>query len=135
MLPKQDLAWWYWLATVPLLTAGVLGETRALSLAALLILIQIAQFYNREKSISAFPVQVRVAYFAWFILGLLPYMEWMLWLQMLGTSLSILLGYCPMARLLALAPWNRRQPLTVNLALRVWFAKPVAGSILDSLRY
>ena len=134
MLPKQDLAWWYWLATLPLLAVGILGEENGLKLVAMLTIIQIAQFSYREKSISAFPVQVRIAYLGWFTIGQLPYLEWMLWLQLFGTSLSVLIDYCPMARLMALAPWNRRFPLTLRLVLRVFFSKPVSGSILNAVR-
>lgn len=132
MLPKQDIAWWYWLATIPLLTAGNLGEPNGYVLAALLTVIQIAHFTYREASIRAFPVQVRIAYLAWFLLGQLPYMQWMLWIQLIGTSLSVLVNYCPMARLMALVPWNRRQPLTLELVVKVLFSPPVKGSILNN---
>lgn len=132
MLPKQDIAWWYWLATIPLLAVGNLGETNGYALAASLTILQIMHFSYRENSILAFPVQVRVAYLGWFLIGQLPYMQWMLWIQLIGTSLNVLINYCPMARLMALVPWNRRQPLTMELIVKVLFSAPVKGSILNN---
>ncbi|MGD8560449.1 MAG: hypothetical protein PVF34_10080 [Gammaproteobacteria bacterium] len=131
MLPKQDIAWWYWLATIPLLTVGNLGETNGYVLAGLLTALQIVHFTYREHSIRAFPVQVRIAYLGWFLAGQLPYMQWMLWVQLIGTSLSVLVDYCPMARLMALVPWNRQHPLTMELVMKVFFSPPVKGSILN----
>ncbi|WP_455218728.1 hypothetical protein [Kaarinaea lacus] len=132
MFPKQDLVWWYWLATIPFLMAGILGETNGLIIVALLASLQICHFLWREKSLSAFPVQVRLGYLAWFSTGLFPYLEWMLWIQLAGTSLAVLFDYCPMARLLALAPWNRNQPLSARLLVKTIFSRPVRGSILQA---
>lgn len=132
MLPKQDITWWYWLSTIPLLTVGNLGETNGYVLVALLTVIQIVHFIYREGSICAFPVQVRIAYLGWFLLGQVPYMQWMLWIQLIGTSLNVLVNYCPMARLMALVPWNRRQALTMRLVVKVLFSPPVKDSILNN---
>jgi len=132
MFPKHDLFWWYWLSTIPFLMVGLLGEQQGLKVVAILSCFQICHLFAREKSLFAFPVQVRIAYLAWFSMGLLPYMEWMLWIQLAGTSLSVLLDYCPMARLLALAPWNRRQSLSWRLIMNTIFSRPVKGSILNT---
>lgn len=132
MLPKQDLLWWYWLATIPFLMVGILGEEQGLRVVAILTTLQIFYFLWREQSLSAFPVQVRIGYLGWFNLGLLPYMEWMLWIQLIGTSLSVLIDYCPMARLVAFAPWHRNQPLSGQLIIKTFFSKPVRGSILQA---
>jgi hypothetical protein len=59
-------------------------------------------------------------------------MEWMLWAQLIGTSISVLFDYCAMARMLALAPWNRIQPLNWHLVMRTFFSRPVSGSILEA---
>ena len=132
MLPKQDLMWWYWLATIPFLTVGILGEQNGLIIVAALTSFQILHFFLREKSMSAFPVQVRIAYLCWFSIGLLPYMQWMLWIQLAGTSLSVLINYCAMARLTSLAPWNHHQPLSGRLILTTIFSRPIKGSILQT---
>ena len=133
MLPKQDIMWWYWLATIPFLTVGILGEQNGLIIVATLTSFQILHFFLREKSMSAFTVQVRIAYLCWFSIGLLPYMQWMLWIQLAGTSLSVLIDYCAMARLIALAPWNCHQPLSGHLILTTIFSRPTKGTILQAI--
>lgn len=132
MLPKQDFAWWYWLATIPFLTAGILGETNVLLIVALISIVQTGHFYIRDKYQLSFPTQVRLGFLIWFCLGLLPYMQWMLWIQLLGTSSSVLLDYCAMARLLTLAPWNRRQPVNLKLVIKTFLSRPVRGSLLNA---
>ena len=132
MLPKQDLAWWYWLATIPFLSIGIMGETNGLFIVALITLLQTGHFYIRDACKFSFPFQVRFGFLCWFCCGLLPYMEWMLWVQLMGTSLSVLFDYCAMARLMTLAPWNRAQPLNLRLVVRTFISRPVRGSILNA---
>ena len=130
MLPKQDIIWWFWLLTIPFLTVGLLGEQQGFVIAIALTTVQIACFYWREKQLGAFVVQVRIAYLFCLIAGLLPYMEWIIWMQLAGTSMAVLMDYCLLARLVSLLPWNRKQKLTGQLILKTIFSKPVRGSIL-----
>lgn len=132
ILPKQDLDWWYWLATIPFLTVGVMGETYGLLFVAIIIIVQIIHFYIQEKFQLSFPIQVRLGFLIWFTLGLLPYMHWMIWVQLAGTSISVLFDYCAMARLITLAPWNRTRPLTPWMIVKTFFSRPVKGSLLQA---
>jgi hypothetical protein len=132
MLPKQDLAWWYWLATIPFLTIGILGETNGLLIVAMIIVAQTGHFLVIENLQFSFPVQVRIGFLIWFSLGLLPYSHWMLWIQLAGTCVSVLVDYCAMARLITLAPWNRTQPLSAKLIIKTFVSRPVKGSSLRS---
>jgi len=132
MLPKQDLAWWCWLVTIPFLTIGILGETNGLLIAATVILLQTGYFLAMENFQLSFPVQVRIGFLIWFSLGLLPNMQWMLWIQLVGTCVSVLFDYCAMARLMTLAPWNRTQPLSARLIVKTFISSPVRGSFLKS---
>jgi len=132
MLPKQDLAWWCWLVTIPFLTIGILGETNGLLIAATVILLQTGYFLAMENFQLSFPVQVRIGFLIWFSLGLLPNMQWMLWIQLVGTCVSVLFDYCAMARLMTLAPWNRTQPLSARLIVKTFISRPVRGSFLKS---
>jgi len=54
------------------------------------------------------------------------------WIQLAGTTAMVFVGYCPLARMLALMPWNRREPLDRERLVRVLFRPPVQGSILDA---
>ncbi len=40
-------------------------------------------------------------------------------------------GYCPLARCLALMPWNRCRPLDRTLVPRTLFGPPTASAIID----
>ena len=132
MLPKQDLALWYWLVTIPFLTIGILGETNGLLIAATVIVLQTGHFLAMKNFQLSFPVQVRIGFLIWFSLGLLPNMQWMLWIQLVGTCVSVLFDYCAMARLMTLAPWNRTQPLSARLIVKTFISRPVRGSLLKS---
>ena len=42
----------------------------------------------------------------------------------------VTVGYCPLARVLALMPWNRRQPLSLQIIWKTIVTPPVDGSLL-----
>ncbi|MGH7230523.1 MAG: hypothetical protein ACREJU_04095 [Nitrospiraceae bacterium] len=71
---------------------------------------------------TAFPVQVRVAYLILLILGQWTPLHWVLWVQLVGTSARVLTGYCLLARTLSLLPWNRFEPLSTALLRRTYFS-------------
>lgn len=47
--------------------------------------------------------------------------------------MQLLFGYCTMARLVSLFPWNRSEPFSLNLVRRTFFSAPVRGNILQGL--
>ena len=78
--------------------------------------------------IIAFPVQVRIAYFIWVLVGTyVPYMLILLYITTIGLFTNLFLGYCPLARSLYLLPWNREEPFTFELIKRVTMSPPVSG--------
>lgn len=56
------------------------------------------------------------------------------WIQLAGTAAVVTVDYCALARLLTLAPWNRREPLSLALVGRTLFSAPVQGSFLEAMR-
>ncbi len=133
----QDIGWWYWLATVALLGIGLLGWSPGIWLAMALCLIQIAHVFRLVRNVTAFPLQVRVAYAMLLAAGLWAPLQWIHLIQLVGTTARVLVGYCLLARTLSLAPWNRRQPLTWSMLRRTFFspqtAAPPCGAIFDRL--
>lgn len=133
----QDIGWWYWLATVALLGIGLLGWSPGIWLAMALCLIQIAHVFRLVRNVTAFPLQVRVAYVMLLAAGLWAPLQWIHLIQLVGTTARVLVGYCLLARTLSLAPWNRRQPLTWAMLRRTFFspqtAAPPCGAIFDRL--
>ncbi|MGD9725566.1 MAG: hypothetical protein AB7G68_11565 [Nitrospiraceae bacterium] len=130
----NDLAWWYWMLTVGLLGVGVTGWPWGVPLAMGLCAIQILHFRTRTGSLTSFPVQVRMTYMLLLALGLWPPLQWIHFVQVIGTSARVLVGYCLLARALSLAPWNRVEPLSAALVRNTFLSMQPAiapcGSVL-----
>lgn len=133
MIQYREISWWYWAVTSVLLFAGLAGWQTAFYLAAGLSAWQIIHFCWREGSLTAFPVQVRIAYTAMLLLALWEPMNWLFWVPAIGTPAQVLFGYCTLARCLSLLPWNRSEPVSWRLVRRTFFSPPVKGSILQGL--
>ena len=129
MIEYKDMGWWYWLVTAMLLTFGVLGNESGFILAIGLTTFQLLHFVIREKNIRAFPVQVRFWYLMLLLVSLPQTMQWLYWVPCIGTWAQIIFGYCAMARLVSLWPWNREQSFTWNLIIKTFFSRPVKGSV------
>ena len=133
MIAYRNISWWYWLATVGLLTAGLAGWTAAFLAAIGLSVVNLVHFWMREEKLTAFPVQVRLAY-----LGILAVAYWepiriLYWIPFAGTWAMVLFGYCPLARILSLMPWNRSEPMSPDLVKRTFLSRPVRGNVLQGL--
>lgn len=122
MKTSHDLGWWYWFLTVGLLGAGLARWQPGIYLAIALCVVQIVHVMGLTRDHSAFPVQVRIAYLGLLVVGLWGPLTWIHWMQLLGTSVRVLIGYCFLARTLSLAPGNRWQPLTLALVRRTYLS-------------
>jgi hypothetical protein len=131
MLDYRSIAWWYWLATAGLLTAGTLGWSTGVLLAIGLVVVQALHFTVRDRSAASFPVQVRLAYLLVILSLLPPPLRRFYWLPVIGTWALVLFGYCATARTLSLMPWNRAQPFSLGLLKRTFLSAPVRGSIME----
>jgi len=128
-LEYKDIGWWYWLATVVFMSIGLCGYAMGFILAIGLMFIQLTHYSIREKNFTAFPVQVRYWYLLLVLISWPDFMQWLYWAPTIGTWIQIFFGYCAMARLVALLPWNRNEPLSFRLLRRTFFSPPVKGSI------
>jgi hypothetical protein len=133
MIEYRRLSWWYWLITVAFLTAGVFGYAQGFLLAIALTLIQLIHFYLREGSATAFPVQVRLGYLLLLLIALPAPLQWIYWIPTIGTWAQILFGYCTMARMVSLLPWNREEAFSLALVKRTLLSPPVRGNVLQGL--
>lgn len=128
----RALSWWYWLVIVAFLTAGVFGWPAGFLIAIGLAALQFMHFAIREHSITSFPVQVRFGYLLVLLLffALPDDVRWLYWLPVIGTWTTVLFGYCPLARIVSLLPWNRKEVFSFSLLKRTFLSAPVRGSIL-----
>lgn len=129
MIEYKDIGWWYWLVTAILLTFGVLGYELGFILAISLTCFQLFHYIIREKSIKAFPVQVRFWYLMLLLVSFPEFMRLLYWVPCIGTWAQIIFGYCAMARMVSLWPWNREEDFTLKLLTKTFLSRPVRGSV------
>ena len=126
----HDPSWWHWAATIPLLAAGLAGIPWAIPVAMMLCAIMALYYFVELKELRPMPVQVRLAFFGLLAAGALPWMQWLHWVQLLGTTAMVTVGYCPLIRMLSLTSMNRTEPLTRSLVWRVFVHQPCAGGLV-----
>ncbi len=134
MIEYKNIGWWYWLVSAVLLTIGLLGNYLGFILVIALTVFQLIHYIIREKSIKAFPVQVRFWYLMLLIVSLPEVMRWLYWIPCVGTWAQITFGYCAMARLVSLWPWNREEKISLKYLLKTFLSRPMKGSVQQGLQ-
>jgi hypothetical protein len=129
----RHISGWYWLATLILLAASLSGWPEAIYYAMALIAWQYLHFSLRDRNPVSLTAQVRLVYLGLLALGTWDAFHFIHYLQLIGTTVLVLSGYCVLARTLSLMPWNRRVPFTLSLIRLVYLTPPVRGSIQQVL--
>jgi hypothetical protein len=125
---RRSIVWGLWLATWIGLLAGLVDPLLyhavvVFSVAHALLFLALHGF-----RVAEFPVQVRLTYVLWVAIGTyVPGMRFLLWIATIGLVGNLFFGYCPLARMMYLLPWNRDEPLSWDLVARVVTTPPVAG--------
>ena len=120
-----------WAVTSPLLAAELLGAPGAVEGVLALTAVSALLYAIRLRSVRPYRVQVRLGFGAFVALGLVPGLAPLLVVPMLGTASQVLFGYCPMARILDLAPWNRCEPFSLALLRRTVLRPPGGEGLLS----
>jgi len=123
----KEPTWWIWLVTVGMLVAAVLGHAPGLAAAIFLSAVQTIFFGVRHRGLGPYAVQIRLGYTLLLVLCLLPALRLLVWVPTLGTVALLVYGYCLMARMLSLMPWNRREPWSCDLLRRTFFTRPAVA--------
>ena len=129
MLEYKKDSWWFWLISAILLTFGVLGAPIFFKFAIFLTVIQTIYFSIKLQSIRSFPIQFRGGYLILLIVAQPKMLQWLYWVPAIGTWAQVLVGYCLMARLVSLLPWNRDEKFSYQYFKNTIFSRPVRGSI------
>jgi hypothetical protein len=132
LMPKEP-TWWVWLVTVLLLAIGLAGHTAGFLAAIALSAAQSGWFLRKHRGLKPYPVQIRVAYTGLLLLCLAPLPRWLYWLPTAGTVALLLFGYCLMARMLSLMPWNRQEAISRVLLRRTFLTPPIPGNARHGL--
>jgi hypothetical protein len=125
----KEPIWWAWLATVILIAVGLAGYEAGFYAAIGLSALQIVWLATLERSLWSLPVQIRMAYTLCLIGYEVSATRGFYWFTAAGTVAFLLFGYCLLARLLSLMPWNLREPLTVPLVRRTFLTPPMVGNV------
>jgi uncharacterized membrane protein len=125
---QRNLTWNLWFITWLGLIAGLFAQP-FYEYVVYLSAIQVVIFlYIEQFKLTAFPVQVRIAYLVWVALGTyVPYLSILMPITTIGLFANVFFGYCLLARMLYLLPINRHEPLSVDLVRRVFLSPPVKG--------
>jgi hypothetical protein len=123
-LSPKEPTWWAWLVTAALLATGLTVYQAALVAAIALAFAHTIFFWLRHRSLRPITVQVRLGYTLLLLTCLSPFLRWFSWMLVLGTLARLAFGYCMLARILSLLPWNRHEALTFGLVRRTFFNAP-----------
>lgn len=127
----KTVSWWYFLATVCSLTAGMAGYPPAFFAAIGITVAQLVHFAIRDRSVTSFSMQVRWGLLAFLFLGQVERLHWLNWIPTVGIWVQCLFGYCTMARIMSVMPWNKREPYSVALLRRTFLSPPVPGNVFQ----
>lgn len=133
MIDYKQIIWWYWIVLAFLISAGVAGNQTGFFLAIIVSVMNLIHFLISEKSITAFPVQVRFWFLIYVLVSFPEQLQFLFWLPAVGTWARAIFGYCILARTLSLMPWNRKVPFSTGLMIKTFFSRPVRGNIMHGL--
>jgi hypothetical protein len=119
----------YWQLTALLLAAHFAGWTHGLSAAIALTAWQAVHFVAVRRRLGTLDVQVRIGYLGLLLLGSVGPLWPIHVVQFVGVNALLVVDYCPLARLLVLAPWNRIEPLTGELVRKALLTPPAPQAI------
>eukprot|EP00539_Tryblionella_compressa_P008486 CAMPEP_0178753090 /NCGR_PEP_ID=MMETSP0744-20121128/11423_1 /TAXON_ID=913974 /ORGANISM="Nitzschia punctata, Strain CCMP561" /LENGTH=177 /DNA_ID=CAMNT_0020406877 /DNA_START=22 /DNA_END=555 /DNA_ORIENTATION=+ len=127
---RGSMVWWLWAVTWIGLVAGYLDDKRrgwdfVVVFSAAHTILFWGLFLGET---SPFPVQVRLAYFLWVACGTLAF-DSLMHITLVGLFANLTVGYCPLARMMSLLPWNRKKniPLSWDLVRRTILSPPTEG--------
>jgi hypothetical protein len=111
----HDVRWWFWAATLACIVAALAGWAPGYYVVIAISAVQVVFFLSQERSLSAFPVQIRVVYFALTLLALWPVARFVAYLLLfVGTVMVTFFGRCTIALVLKQMPWNAGREVRLN---------------------
>ena len=133
MISHNTIRWSYWPIICALLMAGLAGRFEAFYIAAAVSAVQFVHYALRERSLTAFSVQVRLVYTAILLVDILwAPLRLHLWWMAFFTLMVVLFDWCLLSRIMVLMPWNRKEPMSRRLLRTTFLSGPVKGSIVNA---
>jgi len=104
----KSMEWWFWTVTLALIIAAVAGWTPGYAAVMVVSAAQVVVFAVRSGSAASFPSQVRIAYFAYTLLGLWEAGRVYCYALLVpGTAMVVFFDRCGIALVLKKMPWNK----------------------------
>jgi hypothetical protein len=104
----KSIEWWFWTVTLALIIAAVAGWTPGYAAVMVVSAVQVLFFSIRSGSPVSFPAQVRIAYFAYTLLGLWEAGRVYCYAFLIvGTAMVVFFDRCGIALVLKAMPWNK----------------------------
>jgi len=111
----RDIRWWFWAITLVFIVAALAGWTPGYYVVMGISAVQVLFFLAQEKSLSAFPTQIRIAYFALSLFGLWVEVRLFIYvILLLGTVMVTFFGRCVIALVLKQMPWNQGREIRLD---------------------
>ena len=112
IIEPKKIEWWFWTITFAFIIAALLGWSQGYYLVVFVSTIQVLFFWSRHRNPLAFDTQVRIAYFAFSLLGIVKAIQFPFYILMLiGTFMVVAFNRCGIALVLKRMPWNKQQIL------------------------
>jgi len=125
---RKIIIWVLWFITWAGLVAGLFDVKFFVYVVAFSAFHAVLFYLLFAMQVKPFPVQVRIAYFIWVAIGTyVPYMLFLMYITLVGLATNLFLGYCPLARMMYLMPWNNDEKFSLDFVARVFFSPPVKG--------
>lgn len=125
---RKMIVWGFWFITWLALMAGFFYRSFYDYVVVFSAIHVLVFFFLFQYQLKPFPVQLRVVYLVWVLVGTyVPYMVILMYITTIGLASNLFLNYCPLARMMYLLPWNREEHFSFNLLMRVILTPPVPG--------
>jgi hypothetical protein len=107
-MDATSIEWWFWSVTFAFILAALLGWTPGYAAVMMVSAVQVIFFTVRTGSAVSFPTQIRIAYFAYTLLGLWDAGRLYCYVVLaVGTAMVVFFDRCGIALVLKLMPWNK----------------------------
>lgn len=111
----ESLNWWFWFLNLVFIVAAISDWTAGYYLTMIVSLLNWLNCLLKEKSLAAFPAQIRLVYFLVTLTGFWPQGRFYIYvLLLIGTFMVTFLGKCSIALLLKYMPWNKNRKMRLN---------------------
>jgi hypothetical protein len=121
----KNVDWQYLLVCATGLTLGLTGWKIGFQIAIAMAVVQFIHTLINNRSLSAFPVQVRITYTLLLTSAWPESMNWLYWLPAIGTWAYIFFSYCLLARTLSLLPFISKKTISINRVRSILLTPPV----------